>query len=41
MYINPYLSRGYMTAAQDMLRLFWIAHAKAPASTRRRWKCGQ
>ena len=35
------LHDGYTRAARNILDLFWQLHAKAPASTRRRWKCGR
>ena len=34
------LAAGVVGAARAGLRLFWKQHGRAPASTRRRWKCG-
>ena len=39
--VRDLLRDGYITAAQEILDFFWLQHAKAPASTRRRWKCGR
>jgi hypothetical protein len=30
-----------LEAARRDLAMFWREHAKAPASTRRRWRCGR
>jgi hypothetical protein len=35
------ISDGRIRSAQMMLELFWQQHSQAPASTRRRWKCGR
>lgn len=35
-----WLSVGAVLLAQDHLAAFWTQYAKAPASTRRRWRCG-
>lgn len=35
-----YLWAGEVADARALLATFWRRHAKAPASTRRRWRCG-
>jgi len=35
------LRLGLVGLASLRLRLFWHVYAQAPASTRRRWKCGR
>ena len=32
---------GQFRLARALVDYFWRLHAKAPASTRRRWKCGR
>lgn len=32
---------GMTSNARRLLRTFWLQHALAPASTRRRWRCGR
>lgn len=34
------LAAGYVNSAQYWLADYRLAYAQAPASTRRRWKCG-
>ena len=37
---RSWLSVGAVLLAQDHIAAFRVQYAKAPASTRRRWRCG-
>jgi len=39
--VRDVLSDGYAATARELLDIFWRQHAQAPASTRRRWRCGR
>jgi len=38
---RAHLRQGRAGMAEWRLHWFWTMHAQAPASTRRRWKCGR
>jgi len=40
-YVRFFLQQHDVAYARKMLATWRKEHAKAPASTRRRWKCGQ
>lgn len=39
--VRDMLANGDITEARETLDWFWRLWATAPASTRRRWKCGR
>jgi hypothetical protein len=39
--VRMYLRWHMLADARFQLAKFWREHSKAPASTRRRWRCGQ
>ena len=38
---RDYLKEGDIDMARGWLRCFYLGYTKAPASTRRRWRCGR